>query len=106
MKRFVLLLALNTSTIALVGCGTPAPVLNQARHLSGLSSALQSEIEEYRRTQALIAEQRIENVRAQLAMVARNEMRATYSDRIDKTIGNTEPRRLYKQLLSGYTKVF
>lgn len=99
MKQIFLLLAVGTSTVALLGCSTPQPVLDQARTTGALTAVLQNEVEEYRRTQALIAEQRIENVRVQLAMVARNDMRATYADQLDEAIGNSETRRFYKQLL-------
>jgi hypothetical protein len=99
MTRILLFLSGAVFSVAIVGCGTPQAVLDQARNTGALTAALQSEIEEYRRTQATIAEQRIKSVQVQLAMVARNETRATYADRLDDAIGNTEPQRLYKQLL-------
>jgi hypothetical protein len=82
------------------GCSTPAPVLDQARNTGALTAALQGEVQEYRRVQALIAQQRIDNVRVQLDQVARNDMRAAYTDLLDEAVGNTEPKRLYRQLLA------
>ena len=99
MARSSWLLVATLASLLCAGCGTPLPVLDQARNTGALTAALQGEVQEYRRVQALIAQQRIDNTRMQLASVARNEMRTTYADLLDEAVGATEQKRLYRQLL-------
>jgi hypothetical protein len=99
MARSSWLLVAALAALLCAGCGTPPPVLDQARNTGALTAALQGEVQEYRRVQALIAQQRIDNIQVQLASVARNEMRTTYADLLDAAVGTTEQKGLYRQLL-------
>jgi hypothetical protein len=99
MARSSWLLVATLVALLCAGCGTPPPVLDQARNTGALTAALQGEVQEYRRVQALIAQQRIDNTRVQLASVARNEMRSTYADLLNEAVGTTEQKALYRQLL-------
>lgn len=99
MARSSWLLVATLVALLCAGCGTPPQVLDQARNTGALTAALQGEVQEYRRVQALIAQQRIDNTRVQLAGVARNEMRSTYADLLDEAVGTTEQKALYRQLL-------
>jgi hypothetical protein len=100
MARSNWLLVVSVAATLCAGCSTPQPVLDQARNTGALTAALQGEVQAYRRVQALIAQQRIDNVRVQLDQVASNDMRAAYTDLLDEAVGNTEPKRLYRQLLA------
>lgn len=99
MARSSWLIVAALTALLCAGCSTPPPVLDQARNTGALTAALQGEVQEYRRVQALIAQQRVDNIRVQLASVARNEMRTTYADLLDETVGTTEQKVLYRQLL-------
>lgn len=99
MARSSCLFAVALVALLCAGCGTPGPVLDQARNTGALTAALQGQVQEYRRVQALIAQQRIDNVRVQLASIARNEMRTTYADLLDGAVGTAEQKVLYRQFL-------
>lgn len=99
MSRSSWIVVAGLAALLCAGCGTPPPVLDQARNTGALTAALQGEVQEYRRVQALIVQQRIDNIRVQLASVARNEMRTTYADLLDEAVGTTEEKVLYRQLL-------
>jgi hypothetical protein len=99
MARSSRLLIVSVVAALCAGCSTPPPVLDQARNTGALTAALQGEVEAYRSVQARIAQQRIDNIRVQLDMVARNEARNAYTDLLDEAVGNTEPKQLYRQLL-------
>lgn len=95
--RFALMFTCATCVATLQGCGTPQPLLDQANHGATLSMSLQTEMTNFRATQAVIAQQRLDSVRRQLASMSTYQVESDFDERVKKVAG-TATTQLYTEL--------
>lgn len=95
--RLALMLACTTCIATMQGCGTPQPLLDQANHGAALSISLQTEMANFRATQAAIAQQRLNSVRRQLASMSTYQSESDFDERVKKA-ASTATTQLYTEL--------
>lgn len=96
--RFALLFAVITCVATLQGCGTQQPMLDQANHGAALSMSLQTEMANFRATQAVVAQQRLDSVRRQLASMASYQTESEFDEQVKKAAGTATTNQLYTDL--------
>ncbi len=84
--------------LALTGCATPQPVLDQASNTAALTGALDSELRSFRGVQAIIAKARAESIRRQELEMARIESTTAFQERTQRLAGTSSPFSLMKTL--------
>lgn len=85
-------------TAVLTGCSTPQAALNQANNGTALMSNLESELQEFRRVQSLVASHRVENIREQYKLLAKIESNTAFNDRVRDLSGKGDYSRVFSSL--------
>ncbi len=80
--------------LALAGCATPRPALDQANNGAALMASLQAELAKLRKTQATVAQLRLDSVRQQRALIASYEVDATFGERVQAAAGRMAQAQL------------
>jgi hypothetical protein len=101
MKHFTLRLpvaAVLSAALLMGGCATPQSALDQANNAAMLTASLNAELVNFRKTQAAIAQARLDSVKRQRATMARYDTDARFEERVNSAAGATKGARLIGEL--------
>lgn len=96
--RIATLWACTACVAALQGCSTPQALLDQANNGATLAMSLQTEMMNFRATQARIAQHRLDSVRRQLASLSTYQVESDFDERLKKVAGTATTTQLYTDL--------
>lgn len=96
--RFATLMAGTVCVAMLQGCSTPQALLDQANNGATLALSLQTEMVNFRATQADVAQHRLDSVRRQLASLSTYQVESDFDERLKKAAGTATTTQLYTDL--------
>lgn len=89
---------LSLLTLALSGCQTPQPALDQANNGAALTVSLAGEIRNFHRAQAEISQARLDSVRRLRVRLANYEAEGNFDERVLRAADKTDALKLYTAL--------
>lgn len=99
MKNAALLAGLAAAAFVFSGCASaPSAELDQANHTATLMSAFNGEMREFRRVQAVIAQQRIDSMKRIRTRIAAYQADDAFDERAAAMAGQDQRANLFKQL--------
>ena len=90
--------ALTLLTLALGGCKTPRPALDQANNGAALTVSLAGEIKDFHGVQAKISQARLDSVRRLRVRLANYEAEANFDERVLRAADKSDALKLYTAL--------
>jgi hypothetical protein len=98
MKIFVKSLIPIAYALALAGCKTPQPALDQANNGAALTMTLKAQLTNLRTTQAKVAKARIDSIHRQKAQMALYQVDSAFDERVRLTAGDSARAQLLSTL--------
>jgi hypothetical protein len=86
------------ATVLIGGCATPQSALDQANNAAMLTASLNAELVNFRKTQAAIAQVRLDSIKRQRTTMARYDTDARFEERVNSAAGAAKGARLIAEL--------